>query len=282
VSALPWVALAGAVVLLPAPMAARPRAVALAARGRLAAPAPATRSRHRARRRGLRAPLVPVRSLALAACVKGALVVGSVAGVGLGVASVVAVAMAGWLARSAHLRRRRQRRLVELLAGLRVLVAELESGSRPAAALHAAGASAPSFGTIFDRAASAATASGQVAAALHGAAQPELRPLAHGWSVAERCGAPLANTVARVVEDLAARLAQQRAVGVVLAGPRASAVLLAGLPVLGIALGTAMGARPGPFLLTTSSGHGVFAVGVLLEAAGLLWTARLIARAERV
>jgi tight adherence protein B len=170
---------------------------------------------------------------------------------------------------------------VQLLAGLRVLVAELESGSRPAHALGAAGKSAPRYAATFDHAARAASSSGQIAAALLQCPHPELNPLAHSWSVAERCGVPLASTISRVVDDLASRLGQRRAVAVALAGPRSSAALLALLPLLGIGLGTAMGARPLAFLLATPAGHGVCAGGVLLETAGLLWTARLLARAER-
>ena len=65
-----------------------------------------------------------------------------------------------------------------------------------------------------------------------------------------------------------------------LAGPRATAVLLALLPVFGLAMGNALGADPLAVLVGTPVGRGCLVLGLLLEVAGLLWTARITRRAE--
>ncbi len=83
-----------------------------------------------------------------------------------------------------------------------------------------------------------------------------------------------------MARDLAARIDQRGAVATALAGARSSAALLAVLPVLGLVLGTAMQADPVTVLLATPAGTRCL-VGVGLDAAGLLWTHWLAARAER-
>jgi tight adherence protein B len=67
----------------------------------------------------------------------------------------------------------------------------------------------------------------------------------------------------------------------VVAGPRASAGVLAGLPVLGLLMGSGVGADPWRVLTTTGTGTVLLVAGVALEGAGLAWSARLIRRAVR-
>jgi len=76
------------------------------------------------------------------------------------------------------------------------------------------------------------------------------------------------------------QLQHQQEVAAHLAAPRATARLLAGLPVFGWLLGLAMGARPLSFLLSTPPGWCVAVVGVVLELLGLRWTSALARRAE--
>jgi tight adherence protein B len=56
-------------------------------------------------------------------------------------------------------------------------------------------------------------------------------------------------------------------------------VVLAGLPVLGLLMGSGVGARPWSVLTTTAAGQVLLVVGVLLELAGIAWTGRLARRA---
>ena len=66
-----------------------------------------------------------------------------------------------------------------------------------------------------------------------------------------------------------------------LAGVRASGVLLACLPVLGIGLGALVGAQPLDVLFGTGVGRVLLGVGVGLDALGLLWLRRLGERVAR-
>ncbi|MGI8334989.1 type II secretion system F family protein [Actinomadura scrupuli] len=107
-----------------------------------------------------------------------------------------------------------------------------------------------------------------------------LRPLAACW----RIGAERGGTFASVVDGLAAALRDEEAhreeIAAQLAGPRATARLLAGLPVLGLAMGAALGAHPLSFLFGTLPGVICLVLGGGLDALGLWWTRRLVAAAE--
>jgi tight adherence protein B len=57
--------------------------------------------------------------------------------------------------------------------------------------------------------------------------------------------------------------------------------VLAGLPLLGLAMGSGVGADPWQVLTTTGTGQVLLVAGVALELAGLAWTRRLVRRAVR-
>src|SRR5262249_61587821 len=105
--------------------------------------------------------------------------------------------------------------------------------------------------------------------------EPGLAPLRHAWAVAAASGAPLAEVVGRAADDVVARVDARRAVAAFLAGARSSGAMLAGLPVLGLLLGAAMGGRPGQVLLGSPSGQLLCLTGVVLDSLGVLWTQRL-------
>jgi tight adherence protein B len=99
------------------------------------------------------------------------------------------------------------------------------------------------------------------------------------WTVSERSGAPAADVLDRVEQDLRATERLRREVTAQLAGARSTAALLAVLPLLGIGLGAAMGARPLHVLFGTGWGQVALLVGAGLDALGLMWTARIVAAA---
>lgn len=104
--------------------------------------------------------------------------------------------------------------------------------------------------------------------------------LAAAWETAGRTGAPLAQVLeglAGAVEDELDALAAR---DTALAGPKATARILSSLPLLGLGLGLLMGTDPLGVLLGQAWGHLALAAGLLLSAAGLLWTRRLVRRAE--
>jgi tight adherence protein B len=94
-----------------------------------------------------------------------------------------------------------------------------------------------------------------------------------------RTGCSLAGVVTAVEDDLRARLRAGQELRSAVAGPRASATVLAGLPVLGLLMGSGVGADPWRVLTTTGTGMLLLVAGVALELAGMAWSARLVRRA---
>lgn len=104
--------------------------------------------------------------------------------------------------------------------------------------------------------------------------------LAACWRVAVDRGAGLAAGLERLAGALRAERDQRADLRAQLAGARSTAVMLAGLPVLGLLLGSVLGARPLRVLLHTGAGFGCLLVGGVLEAAGLWWALRIVRGAE--
>jgi len=94
-----------------------------------------------------------------------------------------------------------------------------------------------------------------------------------------RTGCSLAGVAAAVEDDLRARARAETELRAAVAGPRASAAVLAGLPVLGLLMGSGVGADPWRVLTTTGTGSALLVAGVGLELAGMAWSARLVRRA---
>ena len=217
----------------------------------------------------------------IAAAGAGGLAVGGVRGPALGVTTGVIVATVATMVRSRLRDRAAARRRHDLLLAIRLLEGELEAGAGPTSALAAAAQASSAHAEVFGAAAREAAGGRPVPGVLiDGGA--EYAPLAHAWALADSAGVPLASALTSVACDLAARDHQAREVVVALAGARASALLVSSLPLLGLALGSAMGARPLSFLLDSPAGRLVCCAGVLLDAAGIAWIQGIIRRAERV
>ena len=107
-----------------------------------------------------------------------------------------------------------------------------------------------------------------------------LADLAVAWRLVEITGARLAGPAARLAESARADEAVRREVAAQLAGPRATALLLALLPCTGVLLGVGLGADPGGFLLATELGRLCLLAGAALVAAGVAWTEAIVAKAE--
>ncbi|WP_129841574.1 type II secretion system F family protein [Streptomyces sp. RFCAC02] len=164
------------------------------------------------------------------------------------------------------------------------LAGEVRAGHPPARALITAASDGLADEAEAVRA--AAHYGGDIPEALRRAAE---RPGAEGlrgvvacWQVAVDGGASLAGGLEKVAETLRAEQAQREELRAQLAGPRATAFMLAVLPVLGILLGAALGVRPLEILLHTPLGLGCLLAGAALEWAGIAWVAAIVRRAERV
>ena len=103
--------------------------------------------------------------------------------------------------------------------------------------------------------------------------------LVDGLRLSQASGCALADVVAAVESDLA-RSGQQRAeLRAAAAGHRATVALLAGLPILGLVMGSGIGADPLHVLTGTPLGTALLLGGVGLELLGLAWSRRITAAA---
>ena len=93
--------------------------------------------------------------------------------------------------------------------------------------------------------------------------------------LADRTGAPLAELLERIEADARATDRGLASAAAQAAGARATAWLLAGLPLGGIGLGYAIGVDPVAVLLHTPVGGAGAIAAVVLQAGGLLWAERL-------
>ncbi|SFJ77233.1 tight adherence protein B [Cellulomonas sp. KH9] len=100
-----------------------------------------------------------------------------------------------------------------------------------------------------------------------------------GARVASETGAPLAEVLADLADAVAADAELAGDLEAALAGPRATARVLTLLPVVGLVVGTAMGAQPWRVLLDGGTGSALAVTGVLLVVAGRAWVAALVRRA---
>jgi tight adherence protein B len=94
-------------------------------------------------------------------------------------------------------------------------------------------------------------------------------------SLAAATGAPLADLLDRIEADARAVDRLRMAASAQDAGARATAWLLAILPLAGLALGRLIGADPVHVLLRTPIGAACALAAVALQVAGLAWAARL-------
>ncbi len=186
------------------------------------------------------------------------------------------------LAREA--RHARERRGDEVIALCGVLAGEVRAGRQPGEALLRAAQDSGGLGDAQAAVVAAARFGGDVPGALASAArQPGaegLRGLAACWRVAVDQGAGLAAGLDRLEGALRADRDRRADLRAQLAGARSTAVMLAGLPALGLLLGTALGADPLHVLLHSGAGLGCLLVGAVLEGLGMWWATRIVRGAE--
>lgn len=102
-----------------------------------------------------------------------------------------------------------------------------------------------------------------------------LREIASAWQVSERSGAGLATALSQVARTARGRQATRRLVQGELASAQATARLVAGLPVVSLAMSAGIGGDPWHFLLATPVGVGCLGGGALFAFVGLLWIDRI-------
>ena len=251
-----------------------PVAAALLAIAVLAAPPPPRwRLGLATPRIGTRVPALVAAVLAVAALPPAVLVASAVLGATL-------------VARRRRRRRDEQRsRAGQTLAGaLKTLVGELRVGAHPVRAFAiAAGESDGTVGAALRAVAARAGLGADVGAGLRAVSGSTLVPvqwdrLAVCWQLAADHGLAMAALIRAAQRDIVERQRFTARVAAGLAGARATAGILAGLPVLGILLGELIGAHPIRFLLGGAAGGWLLVTGTVLVCAGLAWADRITDR----
>ncbi len=227
------------------------------------------------RARGLR----PGSWVAVLLAMVGSAVVVTVDGLRLALALVVLASAAGVALLVARSRRatsadRRQSKVLEVAEAL---AGELRAGQPPVTSLEHCVEVWPEIGTVV----SAARLGADVPSALRRLAQRPgaegLREVASAWQVSERSGAGLATALSQVADTARARQATRQLVRGELASAQATARLVAGLPVVSLAMSASIGGDPWHFLLATAPGLVCLGLGLMLAFAGLLWIDRIAA-----
>lgn len=176
-------------------------------------------------------------------------------------------------------RARAGRRRLRNLEAAAALAAEMRSGQPARTAV------TRSLGGLAPRTLAAARWGGDVPDGLRADAAAQREPLwlaiAACWEVAETSGAGLADAVDRLVVSARASEEIRTQLAGHLAAPRATARLLATLPIIGLLMGMGLGADPLGWLLGHPIGRLMLTAGLVLMGLGTLWTGRIAARVER-
>ncbi|MGW4383811.1 type II secretion system F family protein [Kitasatospora sp. NPDC004531] len=203
-------------------------------------------------------------------------------------AACAVVPLRRWRARYLAGRAARQRSaaVIDLCAAL---AAELRSGATPEQAMHAViSRSTSDWARRLGPEPTARLAAGRYGADLP-AALRQVAELPGGegasavaacWRVSTESGTGLAFGLEQVADALRAERALAEEIAGELAGPRTTVIVLAALPAVGLGLGSALGAHPARILLHTPVGLLSLLAGAALEAAGIVWTARIVRAAE--
>ena len=199
--------------------------------------------------------------------------------------ALAVVALTVWMRRrETRGRVRRNAEAAALESALGVLVGELRVGAHPVVAFDTAatevdGVVATSLRSVAARARLGAdVAAGLRSVAEHSTLAGHWERLSVCWQLAQTQGLAIVALVRAAQRDIVERERFASGVAAGMAGARATAAILAGLPVLGVGLGQLIGAEPIRFLLSGGLGGWLLVIGVTLACAGLTWSDRITGR----
>jgi tight adherence protein B len=203
----------------------------------------------------------------------------SSAGTGTGLVVVlVAAASALAAARMAASSRRvdeaarRRRAVVDFCEAL---VGELRAGQPVLGALERSVPVWPEAGSVLAAARLDGDLAGELRLLSRSPGAECLAHLAAAWDLCAATGGGLSAAAGQVLESARADAAALRQVEGEVSSARATARLVAGLPLVVLSAGEGLGARPWAFLLGTAPGVACLAAGLALVLAGLTWIERI-------
>lgn len=206
-----------------------------------------------------------------------------VVGVGPGLvagAAIIAVA-AGRVVRAERAHAERRRGEDDWVGALDSVVAAAEAGASPSAALDGARTSAPpAIAADLSRAVALETLGGDASTVLGASTSLAARRLSEALALARDHGLPLAAVLRRAADEVGEITRHASEIEAALAGPRATALVLTALPLLGVGLGHLMGADPVGALSSGVLGSALAVAGAVFIGAGLLWTSAIISGAR--
>ncbi|GHH39436.1 hypothetical protein GCM10018773_19330 [Streptomyces candidus] len=205
----------------------------------------------------------------------------SVIPLALGAAAVPWVGRQLRVRQAARERKRRGERVIDLCGALS---GELRAGGHPGRALCVAAVDTGGLGAAEADVVAAARFGGDVPEALRRAAREPgaggLAGIGVCWQVAVGSGAGLVAGLDRLEAALRDEQDRREQLRARLSGAWSTVGLLALLPVVGVLIGSAMGADPLRVLLHTPWGWGCLVMGGALEAGGLVWARRIVRGGE--
>lgn len=210
----------------------------------------------------------------------------------LAITTTPALALVGTAATAmVQVRRRRARLAVvrrteadAMTTALETIIGELRVGAHPLRAFGiAASESSGAVGAALQTVAARVAVGADVVVGLHAVGSRSAVPvywerIAVCWRLASEHGLPMAALMRAAQGDIVERQRFSARVQAGLAGARATATILAGLPLLGILLGQLIGAHPIRFLLGGGVGGWLLIAGAALVFAGVLWSGRIVDR----
>ncbi|HVV77398.1 MAG TPA: type II secretion system F family protein [Mycobacteriales bacterium] len=159
------------------------------------------------------------------------------------------------------------------------LAGELRAGRTASEALRAAAATVSPLADVLRAAADSVSVGGSAAVELDAASRlpgaGRLRAVAAAWRVTESAGGRIAVVLERLGEAMDREDQLRREMEAALASPKATMMLLAGLPLFGLLLGEAIGAHPVHLLLYRPLGWGLLVGAGVLDALGIVATQRI-------
>lgn len=108
---------------------------------------------------------------------------------------------------------------------------------------------------------------------------PDLINCANLLEIGSNSGSSINGSLSQVAQSLINRRKHEQLISTELASTRATVFVLAGLPIMGFAMGLILGADSISWLLGTGAGRVCLLLGLALEVAGWLWISRLLDRA---